>query len=325
MSEKVKVLYIGGAGRSGSTILNNVLGQVDGFFATGELSLVWNWGVIENRPCACGKPFHECEVWPRIFEAGFGGFDQDYAHRMWMAKSLVNSKNPVLHVAYTAAITNRKRRENPRLVEYGQALDKLYSTIAQVTGSRVIVDASKRPAYGYFLGAQPSVDLYVLHLIRDSRGIAFSRRRGKVDPGVNRAMRDFGPFLTGIQWSFWNAATEAMWNRRGNDHYMQLHYEDFVASPRESLDAILRFVGEERPLPLVGENQVMIHPTHTVAGNPVRYDSGLTTLKLDDQWVRDIALGDKLLVTGLTWPLLARYGYPLWPRPAAARRVVAEN
>jgi hypothetical protein len=323
LADKVKVLYIGGAGRSGSTILNNVLGQVDGFFATGELSLIWNWGVIENRPCSCGRPFHECEVWPRIFDEAFGGLDKIDAHRMWSAKSLVNSKNPFLHVAYTAAITTAARRRHPRLIEYAAALGKLYAATARVTGSRIIVDASKRPAYGYFIGTLPSVDLYVLHLIRDSRGIAFSRRRGKVDPGVNRAMRDFGPFLTGIQWSFWNASTEAIWNRPGSPRYMQLHYEDFVANPRQSLAAILNFVGEDRPLPLVGENQVMINPTHTVAGNPVRYDSGLTTLRLDDQWVRDIAPGDKALVTGLSWPLLLRYGYPLWPRAAVAQSAVA--
>jgi hypothetical protein len=314
VADRVKVLYIGGAGRSGSTILNNVLGQIEGFFATGEISLIWNWGMIENRPCSCGQPF---------LEVGFGGMDRVDAPRLWSDKNLVNSKNPILHVAYTAAITTSRRRRHPRLVEYAGALDKLYSAIAGATGSRVIVDASKRPAYGYFVSKLPSVDFYPLHLVRDPRGIAFSRRRGKIDPGVNRSMRDFGPFLTGIQWSFWNLATEAMWNRRGGGRYLRLHYEDLVARPRQSLQAILDFVGEDRPLPLIGENQVMIQPTHTVAGNPVRYDSGLTTLKLDDQWLRDIAPGDRLTVTGLTWPLILRYGYPLWPRPAAPQPAVA--
>ena len=37
MSERVKVLYIVGMGRSGSTILANSLGEVDGFFSAGEI------------------------------------------------------------------------------------------------------------------------------------------------------------------------------------------------------------------------------------------------------------------------------------------------
>ena len=35
--ERVKVLYIAGSGRSGSTILDRILGQLDGFFSVGEL------------------------------------------------------------------------------------------------------------------------------------------------------------------------------------------------------------------------------------------------------------------------------------------------
>lgn len=37
----VKVLYVIGWGRSGSTILDNVLGQLDGCFSTGELHYFW--------------------------------------------------------------------------------------------------------------------------------------------------------------------------------------------------------------------------------------------------------------------------------------------
>lgn len=313
ITSRVKVLYIGGAGRSGSTILNNILGQIDGFFATGELGLIWKWGLIENRPCACGKPFRECEVWPKVFETGYGGMEAVDAQRVWRQRNRVNSQHPIGHIWST--LTIQSRRDQPELVEYASMLDRLYTAVQHVTGSRVIVDASKRPGYSYFVSTLPSVDLYLLHLVRDPRGIAFSRRRGKVDTGINREMRNWGPLATGVQWTFWNGMTELFWNRRGDARYMRLRYEDFVARPRESLMSILRFAGEaDCPVPLVNENQVMIHPTHTVAGNPVRYDSGLTTLRLDNEWITEIAAGDRWLVTALTWPLLLRYGYPLWPR-----------
>ena len=38
MTEQVTVLYIGGHGRSGSTILAQTLGQIPGFVNVGELS-----------------------------------------------------------------------------------------------------------------------------------------------------------------------------------------------------------------------------------------------------------------------------------------------
>ncbi len=72
---KVKVLYIAGYERSGSTLLHNVLGQLDGFFAAGELAKIWDRSLIENRRCGCGAPFRECEVWRRILTNGFGGVE----------------------------------------------------------------------------------------------------------------------------------------------------------------------------------------------------------------------------------------------------------
>ena len=46
-----------GSGRSGSTLITTVLGQLDGCFAAGELRYLWQRGMVDNRPCGCGAPF----------------------------------------------------------------------------------------------------------------------------------------------------------------------------------------------------------------------------------------------------------------------------
>jgi hypothetical protein len=58
----VRVLYIGGLGRSGSTLLDRMIGQLPGFFSAGEIREVWQQGLRENRPCGCGTPFRP---WPQ--------------------------------------------------------------------------------------------------------------------------------------------------------------------------------------------------------------------------------------------------------------------
>jgi hypothetical protein len=63
LSDRVKVLYIAGSGRSGSTILDNTLGQIDGFFSVGELRYIWERGLIEDRLCGCGERVHQCPFW----------------------------------------------------------------------------------------------------------------------------------------------------------------------------------------------------------------------------------------------------------------------
>ncbi|HMB70712.1 MAG TPA: sulfotransferase, partial [bacterium] len=73
MSEgRLKVLYIAGNGRSGSTLLDVILGQIPGFFPVGEVRNVWDYGVVENRPCGCGEAFHDCPFWSRILSGAYG-------------------------------------------------------------------------------------------------------------------------------------------------------------------------------------------------------------------------------------------------------------
>ena len=57
------VLYIAGTGRSGSTVLANILGEVDGVFTAGEVRYLWQRGLREGRLCGCGVPVRECPVW----------------------------------------------------------------------------------------------------------------------------------------------------------------------------------------------------------------------------------------------------------------------
>ena len=82
MPDKIKVLYVAGWGRSGSTVLTNILGEVDGFVSVGEVNFLWQHGLIENRLCGCGVPFRECEEWTKILDRAFGGADSVDPHRM---------------------------------------------------------------------------------------------------------------------------------------------------------------------------------------------------------------------------------------------------
>jgi hypothetical protein len=60
-----------------------------------------------------------------------------------------------------------------RLQDYLVGLEKLYQGIRAYTGSKVIIDSSKSLLYGYLLGMLPTIDLYVLHIVRDPRGVAY--------------------------------------------------------------------------------------------------------------------------------------------------------
>ena len=67
----IKILYIAGEGRSGSTILGTILGEIDSFFFIGEAVEIWRYFLLEHKLCACGVPAKECPVWNKILSNAF--------------------------------------------------------------------------------------------------------------------------------------------------------------------------------------------------------------------------------------------------------------
>ena len=310
-SERVKVLYVVGLGRSGSTILSNSLGQIGGYFSAGELNFIWRHNVIENRLCGCGRPFRECPIWTRVMDEAFGGMDGvDPREMMRLQASGTRTRHiPLMLTARGEGVL--KERLEKLLLNYR----RLYEAIGSVTDSRVIVDSSKEPAHGYAMSLVPGIDFRVLHLIRDPRAAAYSWLKKKPQPDSEEIehMVRFSPTKSSALWDSWNASAEALW-RRTPQEYLRVRYEDFVADPRESLERILGLVGVTAELPLAGEREVRLGVSHTVSGNPNRFDTGSVELRPDHEWISRMRPRDRTLVTALTFPLLPHYGYRITPK-----------
>ena len=126
------------------------------------------------------------------------------------------------------------------------------------------------------------------------------------------------PAESAILWDTWNASAQTLW-RRTPEKYLRLRYEDFVADPRRSFERILGLLGEEdAEPPLASDREVRLGVSHTVSGNPNRFETGAVELRPDHEWISKMNPRDRALVTALTLPLLPRYGYPITPknRPA---------
>jgi hypothetical protein len=306
--DRIKVLYIAGLGRSGSTLLGNVLGEIEGFFHGGELNFIWEHNLIENRLCGCGVPFDECEVWGSVFERAFGGIGGVDAREM---ARLQTSGTRTRHVPLMLFAQGRQLLTS-RLGKYMVHLKELYRAVQESTGSRVIVDSSKMPSYGYVLGMTPGIDLYIVHLIRDPRAAAYSWLRRKPQPDTDKLiyMHRVNALKSSLLWDAWNTSSEALW-RGYSRRYMRIFYEDFVEDPRRIVKGILGMLGEDSLRLPLRNGGVELGVSHTVSGNPNRFQSGLVRMRPDEEWTSHMSLRNKTLVTLLTLPLMARYGYPL--------------
>lgn len=299
----VKVLFIGGYGRSGSTLLDRVLGGIDGLCSVGELRHVFREGYVENRLCGCGAEFRDCPFWGEVTARAFGGMERFDAAATLALQQRVDRWWRAARLAGRAGAGRR----GAELDSYRAALRRLYRAIADVSGGQVIIDSSKDVSHGYALrGVGDPIELYVLHLVRDSRAVAHSWQRTKFNPGSGADMDRYGLLRTSAEWTAINALT-ALHASLGS-RYRKLRYQDFVADPRTTVSNILEFVREPADHARVSARRtVELGEDHTVAGNPIRFRRGEIEVRRDDEWRTRMPGTSRALVTALTFPALARF------------------
>lgn len=322
MDSRVRVLFITGSSRSGSTILGTALGQIEGFFCAGEMQRIWDKDWLVDEHCSCGEPILHCPHWSDIFANVLGQYNADAARHIRRARNSV-VRLPGLPWLLGA----QSLHQLPDAVcKYVSLTERLYHTIQQHTGCKVIVDTSKYPTYSYLLRLAPSLDVRVIHLVRDARAVAYSWQRVKSYPtakGIRYMERHTAP-RSAAAWNVLNGLADLLWERDAA-RFRLIRYEDFVAEPRHVFQIILDHVGEsDAAPPLVGEDTLDIRSHHIIAGNANRFQTGRVKLSLDNEWRHKSRPFDAGVVTALTFPLLHKYGY-LRPAESLATGIAAQT
>ncbi|MGH2739024.1 MAG: hypothetical protein ACRDH6_00855 [Actinomycetota bacterium] len=304
----LKVIYIMGPARSGSTLLGMLLGELDGFFNAGELSTLWRLQPADR--CGCGEPHESCVVWSKLLH--------DRSVVSSFLRTLLEGGGTGVGRAARLRQTLRFRPGQPtglpELDERVGLLNALYRGITDETGARVIVDDAKFSLGAAHLRLMAGFSVGVVHLVRDPRAVAYSMQWKEGGAIV-------GPFTgwgAGRSTRMWlQSAVSGTLVRRayGANRSLLLRYEDFVANPSRWLTEIARLVGESPArLPLVNHHVARFRLQHTVDGNPHRFKTGDVEIVDRREWLLKMTGPDRALVTAQTLPFLVRYGYPIWPR-----------
>ncbi len=293
----VRVLYILGSGRNGSTILANIIGSCDDFVSVGELYFIWDRGFRDNRRCGCGSRFLDCVFWSEV--TARAGIDSRTAmDGLRLRQELARTRNALR----PGSLALRER--------FQELLGLLYGAVAETARAETVVDSSKLPVYGNILSNTVGINTHGLLLVRDPRAVAYSWSRLKLQPDMpgETYMARHGLVNSTAMWMTWNALTEILWRNR-HDHFLILRYEDFVRGPDEAFREIGDMIGRSVSPPRADDGAFELRPSHTVSGNPVRFNTERAVLRLDDQWTNSMSRARRLAVATVSFPLLVRYGY----------------
>ena len=203
-----------------------------------------------------------------------------------------------------------------------EKLPVLFSTVAELSGREFVADMTHNMTYPRQLLGITGIDVYLVHVVRDGRGVLHSRL--KKDYRVGR--------LKGYGWKHimrvigvsrhWCRHIEqfAQLEQQLGPKAVRVSYEALCADPA----AALRPVGECLGLDFsgvvtqLGERRQLQRVPHLMRGNPRLRGCSETVLRYDDSFRRDMSLLDRLvfaLASRLRRKASPACGGPVGPGP----------
>lgn len=299
-----QVIFIAGWGRSGSTLLERMLAEVEGVTTVGELFQLW--GDLAQRTCSCGEPVTTCAWWGDVLTTAFGPGWRGTVEEVGAVR-----RRAIRH-RFVPALLGYRALLPPVAADvsrYREAVRAVHRAAARVDGVDVVVDASKSPIDLLVL-APAAGRLHAVHLTRDARGVAASWKRERPrlghDGGVGRMMQHSAARSAG-EWTLRNALVDVTVRRYSLDALV-LGYHEMVDHPEASLRRVLALVGRrDASLDFVQGSKVELGARHALGGNPGRARVGAVELRADEGWRRELSRPEQLAVQVLAAPLAWRY------------------
>ena len=277
---KTNLISIVGAGHSGSTLLDLLLGMNSEITSVGEISH-WDEYLKENRLCSCGDPTLECQFWSDITRDWYAQIEnnQDKEQKTNTSSySISGVANRVRHrisLAATMLLPMHKYSSllyklNPLAYKRAKNIARLYDLILARSGASIVCDSSKSVFRFRLLHALRPRSSKALFLTRDGRAVAAShyRRQGRA------------PKASARSWRFINIYTELMLRTIDKSSYMHVRYEELCREPEKTLKKICEFLGCSFHQEMLTFSDVK---PHNIGGNRMRM-AGVSEIQEDLKW-----------------------------------------
>jgi hypothetical protein len=269
------ILYLAGYGRSGTTLIESILGSHHNVLALGELYKLNE--VIDNSDylCSCGKQFVHCNFWAPIVRR----LDCTQINHLAIQKA----RNTVEcnRISVNALHTFKLKGKSSELNKYEESMTLLFNTIWDYVPNDVqyIIDSSKT---AYSCARRPitlnkicKLNVKVLHIVRDFKGVMNSiMKKGlnrNLQIGVHRKTK-FARLRSVLGWISANEAAERLQRYLPKGNYLRIKYEDFISFPASSLNTIGNFLSIDfSHVSRLLSAGMLESNSHQVAGNRMRY------------------------------------------------------
>jgi len=278
-----KIIYIAGYGRSGSTILDMILGATDNVVGAGELTYIYD-ELKSGHSCSCGQLLVDCDVWGSYVKS----LDFDLKEACEVVRR-VDKRNSLF-------FSRKKDVDEEDCLLYRGLSEGVFDYLFG-RGNVIVIDSSKTAANAAYrpiaIKKILNIDICVIHLQRSFWSVAKSLLKGsnkslsgKSDDRVSffsQCGLRFGSvtfdyrggfvmsMLRGaLGYYFANKSARILRAEIGDEYYYHLKYEDFLKNPTVKLLEISeKFNVDFSDSIKILEDKNSIKVGHLIAGNRV--------------------------------------------------------
>ncbi|MFN3405707.1 MAG: sulfotransferase [Cytophagaceae bacterium] len=302
--KKFPILYILSNGRSGSTILDVMIGSHPEIWTVGELQNLPK-DYKANKICGCGNHLIKCEFWaPISSKIPIFNIPDTFSSISYFRDKYPSGK-VIRFNMLKFLLSGKPGKWKNGCYEYGLANHQLFQQIKVAaenslgTEIKWIADASKDPYRLIFLKSTGFFDIKVIHITKDPRALTYSMTKEKFK-SLSKCIRFTG------KWFFENLTMTIIGRRHfSEDEFIHIRYEDLVTNPSE----VFQKIGNKFKINFDGfsASNFRAYKNHGISGNQSRWRK--SSLELDTTWKTKFNKGYSLMSWIISYPLASIYGY----------------
>lgn len=254
----IKIIFIAGDGRSGSTLLESILSNGNNCISVGECHRFWKRFVENSSHCGCGMPIHDCKLWGAVHQKLIDEFP-DY--------------DPF---TFQKEVQDFQRYKNfkqlPGLLDseswtrFSKIVSAFYRAIAHFSEKNIIIDSSKSISWARLLQLSNQFDVRVIHLERQLSQVANSWKKRMLLPEYSNSEVYMPIKSNALILKNWLKIKLMARSLPKGGPYLFLRYEKLLKHPQQSFERIVTFTEIELDI-----DQLTYQQNHAVGGNPMRH------------------------------------------------------
>lgn len=306
-----KIVYILADNRSGSTLLDQLLGAHDKVISVGEIHHIAAYlrqdralyDPVHELKCSCGQAVGECAFWSRVADR----LDRPVESLRLRPRLLINQRNARGLVGTVKEWPKRLIGRYPRIIKLpgarrlldlpaiGRDSFALYDAIFDASNARYIVDSSKSPVrFRAVFEAHPG-RVVALLLARDYRATVYSKV--KRHRSLERSARKWVTVMRQMQELTDDVRTENL---------LRVRYEDLCENPRSELSRICAKLGLEFKESMLTRPAIDVHH---LGGSPSKFDPSRRDITLDTSYLTAFSPDETNKIRRIAGKTGAEWGY----------------